>query len=281
METAQGLIKKFTTTKTLPHIAIRLTRMISDENSTMQDFEKMIRMDPTLVLRLLRVVNSPYYGLRQKVDSISRAVVILGVNKLRNMIVTEALKDIFNESQDEAIFSRNRLWLHCVAVSICSQMISERIFGQDGDNAFLCGILHDIGMIVEAQTTYDLFIKACLAIGSNSRSVTDHEKEIIGTDHCEVGRLLAKEWKLPFEVQQGIRNHHKDLAEVTPSSVTGIIQTAEYIVSKMDYTAVSGMKSLLSPPLASHIRDNVGEYKTLVKDLPDEMSKAKELYESK
>jgi putative nucleotidyltransferase with HDIG domain len=246
----------------------------------MQDFEKMMKMDPTLVLRLLRVVNSSYYGLRQKVNSISRAVVVIGMNNLRNMIVTEALKDIFKENQAQDAFSRNRLWLHCAAVSICSQMISERIFGQNGEDAFLCGILHDIGMIVEDQTAHDLFNHAYMAYSQDSRPIIDHEKAIIGTDHCEVGHLLAKDWKLPFEVQEGIKNHHKALKEVSSSSITGIIQISEYIVSKLGYTAVPGMNTVLSPPLADHIRENVEEYKTLVKDLPDEMSKARKLYES-
>jgi len=280
MATAQTLFKKFITAKTLPHVAIRLTKLISDENSTMQDFENMMKMDPTLVLRLLRVVNSSYYALRQTVDSISRAVVVIGMNNLRNMIVTEALKDIFKESPGEGDFSRNRLWLHCAAVSICSQMISERIFGRNGEDAFLCGILHDIGMIVEDQTAHDLFNHACKAYSQNSRPIIDHEKEIIGTDHCELGHLLAKDWNLPLEVQEGIKQHHKALKEVSPSSITGIIQISEYIVSKLDYTAMPGMNTVLSSPLADHIRENVEEYKALVIDLPDEMSRASDLYDS-
>ena len=280
MATAQSLYKKFIAAKTLPHIAIRLTKLISDENSTMQDFEDMIKMDPTLVLRLLGVVNSSYYALRQKVDSISRAVVVVGMNNLRNMVVTEALKDIFKESQGDSDFSRNRLWLHCAAVSICNQMISERIFGQNGEDAFLCGILHDIGMIVEDQTVRDLFSQSCKAYSQDSRPIIDHENEIIGTDHCQLGYLLAKDWKLPLEVQEGIKQHHKILKEVSPSSITGITQISEYIVSKLDYTAMPGMNPVLSSPLAAHIRENVEEYKALVKDLPDEMSKARDLYKS-
>ncbi|MGD2030179.1 MAG: HDOD domain-containing protein [Desulfobacterales bacterium] len=279
MTIAQTLFEKFITVKTLPHVAIRLTKLISDENSTMQDFENMIKMDPTLVLRLLSVVNSSYYALRQKVDSISRAVVVIGMNNLRNMIVTEALKDIFKESQEESYFSRNRLWLHCAAVSICSQMISERIFGQNGEDAFLCGILHDIGMIVEDQTERDLFNQSCIAYSQDARSIIDHEKEIIGTDHCELGYILAKDWNLPPEVQEGIKLHHKALKEVSPTSITGIIQLSEYIVSKLDYTAMPGMNPVLSSPLAAHIRENVEEYKALIKDLPDEMSRARDLYE--
>jgi len=278
MPTARELLKKFTTAKTLPHIAIKLTKLISDENSTMQDFEKMIKMDPTLVLRILRGANSPYYGLRQKVNSISRAVVVIGINNLRNMIVTEGLKELFKEKNSKNAFSRNHLWLHCAAVSICSQMLMERIFGLNGEDAFLCGILHDIGMIVEDQTTPDLFYKTYNTFHENSKPITEYEKEIIGTDHCEIGYLLAKDWQLPIEVQEGIQRHHKILEHVSPSSLTGVIQLAEYIVSQLDYTAIPGMKKTLSPPLANHIRENVKEYKALIRDLPNEMSKAKDLY---
>jgi putative nucleotidyltransferase with HDIG domain len=278
MPTTRELLNKFSTDRTLPHITIQLTKLISDENSTMQDFEDMIKMDPTLVLRILRGANSPYYGLRQKINSISRAVVVIGINNLRNMIVTEGLKEIFKGKNSEDVFSRSRLWLHCAAVSICSQMIMERIFGLNGEDAFLCGILHDIGMIVEDQTAPDLFSKVCKSYSKDSKPITDYEKEIVGTDHCEIGYLLAKDWQLPIDVQEGIKRHHKTLDQVSPSSLTGVIQLAEYIVSQLDYTAIPEMKAKLSLPLANHIRNNVKEYKALVRDLPNEMSKAKDLY---
>ena len=100
MATAQALVNKFNNLKTLPHVAIRLTKLITDKNSTMQEFEEIIRLDPILVLRLLSIVNSSYYALRQKISSISRAVVFIGMKNLRNMVVTEALKTVFKSSVD-------------------------------------------------------------------------------------------------------------------------------------------------------------------------------------
>ena len=279
MPTAQALLKKFGDMKTLPHVAIRLTKLLSNENTTMQEFERLIKMDPTLVLRLLRVVNSPYYGVREKIDSISRAVVFVGMKSLRNMIVTTALKEVFQKSPHEDIFSRAHLWLHCATVSIFSQMISERIFRQAGDDAYLCGILHDIGMIVEDQIAQDLFLETCKAYTPDTKPFTKYEREVIGADHCEIGYLLGCEWKLPVEVRKGIKNHHNTQDEISPSSIAGIVQIADYFVSKLNYTAIPGMKGMLSPDLATHVRDNIEEYKALVKDLPEEMSKAKELYE--
>jgi putative nucleotidyltransferase with HDIG domain len=281
MKTARALLKKFNKVKTLPHVAIHLSQLIADENSTIKEFEKIIKMDPTLVMRLLRLVNSPYYGLQQKVENVSRAVILLGMKNLRNMVVIQALKDIFKISSDEETFSRRKLWLHCAAVSICSQMISERIFQEKGEDAFLCGILHDIGMIVEDQTQHDLFMQCCRACDPSIRTFTAYERDMMGTDHCTVGYLLAQDWKLPYDVIKAIKRHHKMMANVSPSSVGGIIQLAEYIVTKSNYPAVNGMATSLSPPLFEHIRDNLMEYKSLAKDLPEEMAKAREIYETR
>jgi len=280
MATAQALVNGFNNLKTLPHVEIRLTKLIIDKNTTMQECEEVISLDPTLVLRVLAVVNSSYYGLQQKVSNIARAVIFIGTKNLRNMVFTEALKSVFKSSVDGDGFSRSQLWLHCAAVSICSQMISERIFEQKGEDVFLCGILHDIGMIVEDQVAQDLFVQTCKVCEPKSKPFIEYEREIIGTDHCEIGYLLTRDWKLPFEVQEGVKNHHKALKKVSPSSITGIIQIADYIASKMNYTAIPEMNGMiLSPPLADHIHENLAEYKALFKDIPGEMSKAKEIYE--
>jgi putative nucleotidyltransferase with HDIG domain len=192
----------------------------------------------------------------------------------------EALKDIFRVRQNEEIFSRSRLWLHCAAVSICSQMITERIFGQKGEDAFLCGILHDIGMIVENQAAKDQFAQACEAFKPENDLFTAYEQRIIGTDHCEIGYLLASEWNLPAEVNEGIRNHHRNLRNVLASEITGTVQIAEYMVCKLNFTALPGMNGKLSAPLAAHIRNYMSEYEALARDLPNEISKAKDLYDS-
>jgi HD-like signal output (HDOD) protein len=279
MPSAQVLLKKFNDIKTLPHVAIRLSKLISDENSTIQQFEELIKLDPTLVLRLLRLVNSSYYGLCQKVETISKAVVFIGTKNLRNMVVMEALKGIFKDDGENGAFSRPKLWLHCAATSICGRMISERIFGQKGEDAFLAGTLHDIGMIVELHVVRELFLQACEAYEQPEQPLITHEKEVIGTHHASVGYLFAREWKLPVAVQEAIKCHHTPLKDVSPSSITGIIQIAESIVSKLDYPAIPGMEGMVSPSLEEHMKEMFSEYKTLIRDLPEEMEKARDLYE--
>ncbi len=279
MATASDILKKFNDVKTLPHVAIQLSKLMSDQNSSMSKFEEIIKLDPSLVVRLLRVVNSPYYGLQQRVESISRAVVYIGMDSLRNMVVTEALKDIFKNSPDDQYFSRSRLWLHSAAVSICAQMIAERIFSQKGEDAYLCGILHDIGLIVEDQVVHTEFINAWRTFNPAKTGITEHEMAVIGTSHTALGYLLAKEWRLDEELQEAIKNHHRSMKSTEPASLSGIIQIASYIVCQMKYPELPGLKDELSPDLAMHVRDNIQEYKVLTQDLPGEISNARELYE--
>lgn len=279
MPTAAQLLRKFNDSKTLPHVALRLSKLLSQEGSRLQEFDSLIKMDPVLVTRLLRMVNSPYYGLSETITSISRAIVFIGMKNLRNLVVLDGLKDLMREDPREGVFSRKQLWLHCVAVSIFSQMIAERIFGQRGEDAFLCGILHDVGIIVEDQTAPDLFLKTCTALGSGAGALPLAEKEMIGTDHCEIGALLAKEWKMPEEIKEGIRRHHTEDDTLVPNTMTGILQLAEFMAGKLGHPEFKGLPAALSASLAGHVRENLPDYRLLAKEIPARMAMARDLYE--
>lgn len=279
MPTAEHFVKRFKDVKTLPYVVTELSRMIADDNTTMKDFEDVIKMDPTLVARLLRLVNSAFYGLSQPVTSIDRAVAFLGMRNLRSMAVTDALQNIFKEGSSTGIFSRKRLWLHCAVVSTCSKILAERIFGINGDDAYLCGILHDFGKIIEEQIARDDFLAACEACRPTD-SLIEHERHFLGTDHCEIGYLLAREWGMTPPIQEAIRDHHTLADNAEPSTLTSILQIAQYITGQLGYSSLPDVASPLSPPLVLHLQENMEEYKVLIDDLPEEIAQAQAIYET-
>lgn len=277
MSKAEIFVRRFKDINTLPHVVTNISRLIADDNSTMKDFEEVIKMDPILVARLLRLVNSSFYGLVHRVNSISRAVTYLGMRNLHNIAVTDALKCIFQEHIQSQAFSRRKLWLHCAAVSICAKMIAERIFGTNGDDAYLCGILHDFGLIVESQVKPKEFIAACEAC-EKATSLISVEQNHLGTNHCEIGFLMAQNWDIPKTIQEAIRDHHSEGDDHPPESLTGTIQIAEYITDQLNYSALADKTPHLPAHLVVHLQENMDEYKVLIEDLPEEMTNAQDLH---
>lgn len=275
---AKRIIKRFNSLKTLPHVSIKLTQLMADEQTSVRDLEGIIRYDPTLVVRLLKLVNSPYYGLRQKVGSIAEAVTFLGIENLRNIVVVAALKDIFRKCPASNVFLPEKLWLHSAVVAICCQMIAERIFQQKGEDAFLCGILHDIGLIAIAQAEPENFIKIWEQQQGNARDVVLSEKEIVGTDHGALGYYLCNEWKISHNIREGIRRHHQYDGRFSPSDISGILQISEYLTARLDHGMAPGIQVELAPCLREHVRDMIMEYRVVSRDLPEEIAKAAAIY---
>jgi HD-like signal output (HDOD) protein len=279
MYTAEKLVRKFTDTKTLPHVALKVGELVRNENSTMQDFEETIALDPVLVTRLLRLVNSPFFGLANRVEKISKAVVFVGMKNLRNLVAVDAIRDLFTETDPKQGFSRRGLWLHSATIATLTDMIGKRIFGDAREDLFLAGIVHDIGLIAEDQVAGDLLRKACAIYTPGVKSLIQSENEVIGTDHSKVGALLAKEWNMPDDVLKAIKGHHDYEKPVVVGSVTSILQLAEYIAGKMKFSVVQGKADPLPPYLVKHVKGMMSNYKIIVRDLPGEMAKAKDLYD--
>lgn len=278
MSTARKFIERFQDVTPLPHILTTINRLIADPDATLKDFEEVIKMDQVVVSRLLRLVNSPFYGLIQKVDSISRAVAYLGMKNLHQLVVTDAMHKIFrHKSPPRSSFSKKRLWMHSATVAICNKMIAERIFGLNGDDMFLCGIIHDFGLLVEEQAESEKFaqLSGCC---ESSDQLFDAERRLFGTDHCEIGYQLAIDWNMPANIQEAIRDHHLILATLEPQSPTGITQLSEYIAGRLDQTTIEGMRMQISPVLMTHLQENAEEYAILIEDLPEELETVKQIY---
>ncbi len=277
MPSSKELVAKFSDLKSLPHVAIRVTQLVNSASSSMQEFEDIIKLDPVLVIRMLKLVNSPFFGLVNKVESVSKAVVYIGMQNLRNLVAIEALRDLFEDETAEG-FSRRLLWHHSATVAILSQMIAKRIFGLVGEDEFLAGIIHDVGLIVEDQLVGAELRRACLNYSEGNRIITEYENETIETNHAKVGGLLAYQWNMQDDVLVAIKKHHQHDKVFPIPSIVAIVQIAEYIANRMKFAAVAGKVDPLPAYLKGHMKERMADYKVLIKDLPGEMAKADDLY---
>lgn len=278
MDKTKYYVNKYSRVSTFPHVVVKLTLLINDPNSSMREFEKIIEMDPVLVSRVLRLVNSSAFSLIHRVNSIGRAVAFLGMQNLHNLAVTDTLYTFLSSKEiTEDEFSPAKLWQHSVAVAITCKTIAEKIFGIEGEKAYLVGILHDFGIIVEHQIGKEKFTKICIDC-PDSTIFTAREKEFLHTDHTKIGELLSISWNMPKEISQTIKKHHRCLTTIEPSSLQGILQISEYICDNLGHSALPNYTTTIAPHLLEYIQENAEEYEVIMDELPELFASIQELY---
>jgi len=278
MNIENKIINEFQVIKTLPHVAIKVTQLINSENCSTQEFEEIIKLDPILSARLIQLVNSPYFGFTSTINSISKSIVYLGMKQLRNLFAIEALRNIHKNKTSE-ILDRNKLWMHSSIVAILSELIAKRIFGMLPEDAFLAGIIHDIGFILQDQVVEAKFNKACNKFCEEKINIIECENEFIETNHCQLGSHLMSTWSMSKDICNAIKNHHDSENRLDFSSITPVLMISDYIACKVKYMPFLKSHANFNPYIIEHIQENIVDYKIIIKDLPNELKKAKELYD--
>ncbi|MFN0132078.1 MAG: HDOD domain-containing protein [Phycisphaerales bacterium] len=232
-------IKEISHIATLPEITLKIVELVEDPKSTAQHLHKVIANDPALCARILKVVNSSFYGLPGQIGSINRAIVMLGLNAVKNIAIAASLAKLFRGGDLTPTFSARTLWLHSVTVAACAKMTADKLGFAAADEAFLSGLMHDIGMMVEMQYDRNKLIEAVQKLGPceggvPGGSLMTCEDEIFGANHQQFGSGLCKKWKFPNSFGLVTGNHHEPLA-LPPESRTmpALIHVADRLAGEL------------------------------------------------
>src|SRR5439155_9548775 len=179
----QQALKKVTTISTLPEITSQIIKTVEDPKSSSAQLHQLVSHDPALVTRILKVVNSSSYGLPGQIASIERAIVLLGLNAVKNIAVAASLGQMFRGVKLCEGFTAKDLWRHCVAVAVVARELAKQMKLPLVDEAFLAGMIHDVGMLVALQISPEQLRKVCELAKNDPRQFCEIEREIIGVDH--------------------------------------------------------------------------------------------------
>ncbi len=208
-EELEKVINRVQELPTLPSVALQINRMLMKDNTAIESVTEILERDPALASKVLRLANSSYYGLSCHVDTLSRAVIVLGFNAVRNLVVTVSLLKIF-KNPSLSPFDIKGLWLHSMGCAIASKALScKNRHPVLQEKTFLCGILHDIGKLL-IYTNLPVKMTGVIEKLQENKSLTLHdaEKEILDFTHSDVGALLAEKWHFPRELTDAIKLHH-------------------------------------------------------------------------
>ena len=177
----------------------------------LETIAKLIAQDPGLSGALLKLVNSPHFGLANKIGSIQRAVNLLGSRSIINLINAQSIK---GEMTDETIVTLNRFWDTAQDVAMTCLTLAKRIGIQAADEAYTLGLFHDCGvpLMLKRFTNYMQVLEEAYAEAGEQTRVVDTENRVFNTNHSVVGYYTAKSWRLPEHISEAIANHHNALA---------------------------------------------------------------------
>ena len=204
------IMQKIEEVPSLPAIVYKVMELVNSEKSSALDFEKVVARDQALAARMLRMANSSFYSLSRKVSTISDAVVYLGHNTIRSLVLGASTSSLFKRSLPAYGYQREGLWQHANIVATLSREIASaaRLTPEEIESCYVAGLLHDIGKLILgpfAQKQADSFA----ALTQKGKELIEVEQELLGFTHGEIGRILLDKWKLPRNLVETVHYHHQ------------------------------------------------------------------------
>lgn len=213
-----------------PKSVQRILELTRDINCAPKDLVQVIDKDPVVTVKVLRVVNSAYYSLPKQITSINHAVVYLGINTIKNLVLGIASIGML-PAENAAGFDSQQYLIHSLTTASISKQLALRLGNADPMDCFIAGLLHDFGKVVFAQFMPKEFRKALDSSQWNETSLHLALREIIGVDHAVVGAMLVEKWRFPSDLIETIR--HQYSPELTDTPMMACVFAANQISKKL------------------------------------------------
>ncbi|MBC7360011.1 MAG: HDOD domain-containing protein [Desulfacinum sp.] len=215
----------------MPHVASQVIKKISDPDAGAEDIQKLIAQDPSLAARVLKLANSSFYARSRSIATLRDAVVIIGMKTVRSLVVASVTRDLF----DPFGLTEKLLWEHSVGCALGARTIATRLRYSRVDESFLAGLLHDVGkMILFTRFPDQMRLIIQEVYNDPSLSFAKLERETFGFDHAQVGRLLARKWQFPEEIDEAIGCHHNPARAKILPALSVIVHLAKAFCHKLE-----------------------------------------------
>lgn len=215
-----------------PNNLFRVSSLLRDINTPQRKITEAITYEPLLFTRVLRLANSPIYAPERKITSIQTAISTIGNQSLQEIVMIALAAATFSKSHGGAMIA-GKIWEHSLAVAIIARELSDMLKMRATEEAFTCGLLHDLGKLILLNHDFESFLK--ILDVKEEEEMLSLEREYFGYDHAEIGAMVAYRWGLQDEVAYAIRNHHSASAMSYPSVIAQIVEVSDLIANIRGY----------------------------------------------
>ena len=227
-----AIIDDIDTLEPIPQITTQLIDIAQDPDSALSEAAVLITHDAALTANLLRTVNSAYFGLRRKIESVQEAVVLLGLNTILD-VVLQLTASRLKAAQAGYDLAAGELWRHAAVSAILARKIAERVKAQNINRIFTCTLLKDIGKLVLNQYVYASGEEIQRLVCQDEYCFHDAEREVLGIDHAELGGRIAERWLFTPDMARVIRYHHLPDENLLEDTDLCIVYLSDCVCSMM------------------------------------------------
>lgn len=236
-EKIQSYMKDMKAIPALPDVYFKVKKAFENPSISVEYIANAIRLDQSLTLSILRLANSPFFGFRNKISSISQAVMLIGLREIYSLVLSISVMGVFPAEDDEGeqLFPLRAFWEHSLAVAVTARFLAKRIRHPKPEELFVAGLIHDIGKIVEKMYLEEEFIGICRKVKSEQRIFREVEEEVLGFHHAHVGSILAENWNFPPMLCQITECHHSPDTIEDPEllDAVAVVHVADALVKAM------------------------------------------------
>ncbi len=222
----------------LPTVAIEVASMIDNPKTSIAKLTNVISTDQVLTAKVLKIANSPFYGFQKKISTLDFAIMVLGFDSLKEILLSISLISAFKRRQDKR-FNSKEFWTHSLATGIAARTIARDLGYRISGESFIAGLLHDIGILVTYQYFHSDFVRIVDAVSERKVTFHDMEHTVLQATHAEIGGWLAERWNLPDQLIEAIKYHHRpEMAERNPK-LTALVHFVDFLCHKAQIGVLS------------------------------------------
>jgi HD-like signal output (HDOD) protein len=219
---------------TLPRTVLKITELVNDPKSSAKDLALIITDDQVLTARLLRIVNSSFYGFPRRISTVTEAIVLLGFDSIRHLLLTTSVFDLFRLRGGKGGAELEKFWDHSLACAVGAKTLGRHLHHDRLEELFVAGLLHDIGKIVVMMTVPAKFEQVDHSVRERHMRLLAAEDAVLGFTHAEAGRVLAEHWNLPLKLVHAIAFHHQPSAAGAYAADTAVVHLADIFARALD-----------------------------------------------
>jgi HD-like signal output (HDOD) protein len=254
---------------TLPSIAMQVFQITSNPNFSPADLSALIENDPSLTAKILKTVNSPFYGIQQEVGTVQQAVILLGSDEIVDMAFGMAASEVFDIESYPGVIDPKALWRHSICTALISQYLCKKSEECKNFGAFTAGLLHDVGKIFFIKHLPQLYQQIHTSQDEQSLPLFEMEEDTLGVNHAAIGGFLISKWNLPQPLIQATGFHHQPAAAPKFSQLAALVGLADYIHWQVMVNFQEQLEEFHAQP-----RLSFGHYRLLTNILPGFNKKA-------